>query len=439
LKRPLVFTVLLFAAACGPTTTSKPPPSDRFYYPTGLSFVRPAGSTDGFLYVASSNFDRRYDFGSVLAVDLAQIGLPALGAPGADLEPVQLTQLPIGDTGVAYIQSFAGEMEGFPLLNGGTRLFVPSRAEGQLIQAIDAQGPALACPNAQGERNCADTSLSLVANLESESGVPRAPQPFGVGISPQGDVYVTHLEAVDSPPTSDRDFRAYLVGLSAQDPQLTNESFVPMPTLASSIAVGSRYLFLSGRNSSRLGFHLVTLLDRNTDQQVQPLLEFDFRVADARGIALSSDEQRLYVAGRGPDTLLVIEVKGATTEAPLLRIVRAIPLRAQPNEVKLVPRPGQGDLVAVTCSTDGSLVLYDAEVGDLVAQLQVGAQPFSIAVDSKGPGARLYVSNFADGRVAVVDIPDLTQPRQARVVAHLGERQTCLTQPKDASCQGVVP
>jgi hypothetical protein len=37
------------------------------------------------------------------------------------------------------------------------------------------------------------------------------------------------------------------------------------------------------------------------------------------------------------------------------------------------------------------------------------------------------VSNFADGRVAVVDVPDLSAPQVARVVAHLGKQQLCLT------------
>jgi hypothetical protein len=33
------------------------------------------------------------------------------------------------------------------------------------------------------------------------------------------------------------------------------------------------------------------------------------------------------------------------------------------------------------------------------------------------------VSNFGDGRVAVVDIADLTQPQNARLVARLGRLQ----------------
>jgi hypothetical protein len=51
------------------------------------------------------------------------------------------------------------------------------------------------------------------------------------------------------------------------------------------------------------------------------------------------------------------------------------------------------------------------------------------------------VSNFQDGRVAVVDVPDLDAPRNARLVAHLGRQQLCLVRATDPSCGdgGVAP
>jgi hypothetical protein len=57
----------------------------------------------------------------------------------------------------------------------------------------------------------------------------------------------------------------------------------------------------------------------------------------------------------------------------------------------------------------------------------VGTQPFGLAVDQQGNAARLFVSSFGDGRVAVLEIPDLLRPQGLRLVTQLGKSQACLT------------
>ena len=93
----------------------------------------------------------------------------------------------------------------------------------------------------------------------------------------------------------------------------------------------------------------------------------------------------------------------------------------------------------MVCSSAGVLVIYDDERGDIVAQVEgVGLQPGSFTVDPRPNGARVYVSNFTDGRVAVIDLPDLDAPQGARVVARLGSSQVCLT--RGLNCDaGVSP
>jgi DNA-binding beta-propeller fold protein YncE len=440
-------------AACTPTDAVKPPPADRFYFPTGVAFARPAMAAEGVLYVASSNFDKRFDFGSVIAVDLAKVGLPAFpsAAGQAPASPaISVTDLGIAsDQQVVYVQSFAGQVGAYPLADGGTRLFVPSRAEGHLLQTIEASGASLSCyePPQGGGNNCISTAPSLVANQASATGLPRLSSPYAVGVSPEGIVYVTGLDAIDSPFGSTKAWQASMFEMSALSPRVKDDDspgvvdkgFFPAALPSSGVAVGSRYLFVAGRYNAHFDYRLVTLVDRVTHAITQPFLEQNFRVQDARGIALSSDEKRLYVVARYPDTLVVVAVNGAGTDAPALAIVHSVPLPEGPNEVQILQRPGRGDLVAVTCATAGKLVLYDADSGDLVKQVSaVGLQPYGIASERFALGARLFVTNFADGRVAVVDVP-YDEPQAAAVVARLGKPQICDVTPTDASCVGVVP
>jgi DNA-binding beta-propeller fold protein YncE len=76
------------------------------------------------------------------------------------------------------------------------------------------------------------------------------------------------------------------------------------------------------------------------------------------------------------------------------------------------------------------VAIYDPDVGQVVAQVSVGErsgtqspQPFGLAVQQQGTGARIFASNFGDGRIAVIDIADLGSPQLARLVAHVGVRQ----------------
>jgi hypothetical protein len=101
--------------------------------------------------------------------------------------------------------------------------------------------------------------------------------------------------------------------------------------------------------------------------------------------------------------------------------------------------------VVVSCSVDGSLAFYDDDLGQIAALVPgVGAVPFAIAVDRRGDDfARLYVSNFGDGRIAVVDVPlsiDAASGRLSpRIVAHVGMKQYCLLATDDRNCVDTTP
>lgn len=259
----------------------------------------------------------------------------------------------------------------------------------------------------------------------------------GGKIEPSTDVLVTHITQADTPLGSTQNPRGYLVKLRSDSMQITTDSFVNLGLGAShGVAVGSRWNFVSGRFVSPLA-NLIRLVDTSNGTVLSSGLESVFRVADARAIALSADERRVYVLGRSPDTLLVATIDDPQGENPRLQVVRGNPLPEAPNELVVLSRPGRGDLVAITCTNAGVLALYDDDVGDIVVQVpNLGIQPFGLAVDRRGSGARLFTTNFQDGRVAIIDIPDLNQPQGARVVAHIGAQQLCLIRPSDPSCGG---
>lgn len=425
-------SILVLAAAlvgCNEVGVGQPHPRGRLYHPTGIAFQPGAGG--GTLYVVSSNFDRRYTTGLLTAIDLGALGLPAFPAAAPDPVPV----LPLGGDprSEVLIRNFGGGLAALAR-PGGARLFVPSRDERSYLHVIEAQGAALDCDS--GGRSCTESGFSLEDPAYAPRGRPRAPQPFDVTVTRTGQVYVTHLQPADEPAGTGQNPSAYLVTLDGHHPAIDASSFIDLGGAAagSSVVAGSRYLYLSGRD---LGGDLVVRTVEPAERRINSaFLKQRYAIGEARGLALAEDERRLYVGGRRPDTLLVVEVSSATAETPTFRPVRALVTPAGLNDLEVIPRPSRGPLVVATCSEANTVIIYDEEAGQIVANLfDVGAQPFAVAVDRRGAGARLYVTNFGDGQVAVVDIPDLSHAHQARVVARLGDPQRCLLTPSSASCR----
>jgi hypothetical protein len=422
---------------------------------------------DGFLYVANANYDRRYDTGTLAALRLGGVaggrGLPAIESTGPSTDLGEIVDLG-GDFRQLTIQNFAGEMSGFLLQDQPrpvVRLFTPSRAEGDLLEVVDADGLNLTC--FVNGTNCINQALSLTALEGTSDGKPRAPEPAGVAVSSTGQLFVTHLRAADSPPKSNQNLQTFLVRTDAHLPgrQLVNpvfgrDDFISLgyasfnnaryagPSV-SSLAVGARFAYLSSRSIDSSGA-MVFLFDQ-TSNPLSPCmnsvfgcisnasLEAGYRTLEARGVGLGIDEttgseRRLYVATRVPDRLIVASIANPTASAPAMAVTRAIEVPDGPNEVAVIPRARRGDLVVVTSSTAGAVSIYDDDLGRLVAQIvSVGSQPFGLAVqrmvnrNSGAEAARIFVGCFGDGRIGIIDVPNLGRPSEAWLIGYLGTSQ----------------
>jgi hypothetical protein len=239
----------------------------------------------------------------------------------------------------------------------------------------------------------------------------------------------------------------------AKDPPISADSFVPIGVEPSGgIAVGARYAYLSGRlypvdSPSNVPTALRTVdLSSSPRLGLQLHLQEQFRSTDMRGVVLSADEERLFLVTRAPDELLVLKISNPQSDLPGLALVGSVPLPAGPDQARLIPRqPGRGSLLAISCSGANSVAFYDDETGNLATVVpDVGLQPFGLAVQTPANctsncGARVFVTNFGDGTVGVIDIRDVNVPAEARLVALLGQPQECLIdQNSPPNCPGVL-
>jgi len=486
-----LLTLLLLATACNKTLADRPPLPGRLYYPTGVAFVPPADGGVGRIYAASSNFDRRFSNGWVTSIDLSmvtdQLGrtVPPPGVPipppdgGSDQgRPVQFTNLATDAGSLVETESFAGIVTVDLLHN---QLFVPTRSAGELDQlaVMDVTpdgGPAMRCFFSGGSNCTLDAILVALAQTPGDVGYPAAPQPYSVtvappvvqpdgGVLPRGEIYLTSLRPASSPAQSTQNLQNYLVTLRQEDLQAAraayptrgayvppNSAYIPIGRGSSNSAAVDEtdaFLYVSGRvrfNSADPDV-LLRIVERESKLVAFPQLELVWASVEARGIQLRPSTltrpARLYLAVQSPAALLVVDVGRPVASGlpPILTLVRAVPLPEGPNDVQLIVRPGeQSPLVAITCYIDGSVVFYDDDLGQIGALVPgVGALPFAMAIDGRGPDwARVYVSTFGDGRIAMIDVPLSptigSQRFSPRLIGHLGTKQYCLVATDQSNC-----
>ena len=329
--------LLLLAVACNQDLKPRPPVDFRLYYPTGVAVVPPLDPDAGLgrLYVANSNFDRRFDVGWVTAVNLDQVRAPdgrSLPLPGGTMapppdggsdqgRPVQFTYLTPdgGSAPIVTIASFAGLAT---VDDAGTRLFIPSRSENDELAVMDITDPGdggapIRC-FFSGGTDCTVDSLRLaVLQDPGQIGIPAAPQPYSVTLSPDSDqIYVTHLRPASSPAQSVLNLENFLVTLHQADLDQARAAYqtdgpyaVPDSAFSSigrgasnSIVVTRDFLYVSGRAKlvATDPDVLLRVIDRSSNLIAYPQLQLVWASVDARALQLRPDGQRLYLAVDNP-------------------------------------------------------------------------------------------------------------------------------------------
>ncbi len=115
---------------------------------------------------------------------------------------------------------------------------------------------------------------------------------------------------------------------------------------------------------------------------------------DPTSLVLDDANHLLYVASENSDNVSVIDTS-------TLRRIGVIPVGVDVNA--LVADEGRGRVYAANSSTDSVFVV---EGGRVIKEIAVGHHPVDLALDPKTN--RLFVANYADGAITIVDENSLT-------------------------------
>ena len=429
------------ALGCTASAEQVKPPDDLLYFPTGAAIA----PDESHLFVTNANSELRYDSGSISVLALASVdqiasdwtrdGTARSGCfqDGANLEtlvcpaPVLLDET--RDQGVR-IGNFASELaiQDTNVGGGELRLITPTRGDPS-VAWIDWNGARLGCnANGEGFALCDDTHrLAFVLNNSDNPPLPE--EPFGVYADTAGEfAVVTHLTTgavtlIDSPRGGDARVTDISAGIFLPD---ATTGLRGATGVAGRTSGPSDILYVGSRTEDRIQTFTV---ERPVNAAPPFLIQGGFFFLDAvggsnggssdtRGMTFSRDGQRLYLVNRRPPSLQIYDTAVGPTGAPRNTPLGATDLCRQASTVT-VADAGDGERAYVTCFQDGQLYIVDPRgEGSVEAIVTVGRGPYSVVA---APGRKkLYVTNFLEDTIAVVDI-DPTSRLRNRVVLRIGE------------------
>jgi DNA-binding beta-propeller fold protein YncE len=412
-------------AGCAQSDLGTPPPKDGFYYPISVAALERPDSAP-VLYVVNSNFDLRYNRGTVLAVDLAKLGTISGRMPvNTAVDP---------DVGHVSIDHFGGEALLYtPRTRTGTeqRLFVTTRYE-HTLYSLNVDGPKIAC--ADGGQDCLGQGMKME---DPEDADRRMVDPFGMALDGE-DLWVGHLHVSDNPPDTGKDRVSYLARLNAERFDSLKLFDIGLAAVQG-VVRGPMGLYLAGRTltgteaTQSMAVRFVPIVDQapraTGDHSIenQDVVTGETSVYEARGVALSSDRNRLFVTTRSPAGLMVLDVTPEITTGEYVRPRNTILgfrlLPSGPSAMTVIARPGRRDLVAVSCTGSDAVAFYDDDLGEIAGLVSGIQEPYGmaqVALPGNVAGRRLFVVSFGNHTVDVVDIPDLSRPRTALITGQLG-------------------
>lgn len=393
-RRPLrwALAVAMLAAPLMGCGADFVPPRDTgtgVRYPVALA-VDPS---QRWLYAVGADFDRAYHGGVVAVVDTVQ---------GKIVEQGRVEVPPFASAALLDIDTDAAG-------KARRRLWVAARDDDS-VTMIDVQGgddttpPTLSC-GVEGFTDCAN-AWRIGGELSGDEDLGSDPIALAMQVGDDGS-RVLHVAAtgngkITPVKVADREGGGVLA------------TVLPGLNLGSGLAALlvaplSQRVYVADSRANRL--HAYGLGDDGKGG-LQPTTFTGVGLPRAsssefgRGVALSSDEGRVYVAYRSPNALLVIDVAPTATGEPHDVLVDVIGLGGRPAQVVVAPAgPGGRDLAYVSCFGTDDIWVVDPELRRVVDVIRLPHSPYALAIANvPGRGRLLYAALFSKHKIAVIPI-----------------------------------
>lgn len=424
-----------------PSNDGVDPPGNAFFYPVSVA-ASPSGN---WLYVTSSDFDLRYNGGTVAPLDLECVrerirnrehprcaALPSAppihcvadrDQPGAFVCEAQ--GFIRGDQ-VRRISPYAVDsaVAQYP---DRTRLYVAVRGDGSVTWFdLDDRG-GLDCGASGPLGLCADDHRVGSDAAQSPTAARLPPDPSSLSVDPaRGWVLVAHQTNEAGVPRASL-IRDGAVGGGGGSPVLLSVLNGLSPGLSSAVllprAAGSQERstwMLTSRSEASFTF-LQAYAGNGALRDASPFLYRSALIGitglagggDSRAVALDPDpsRHRAFVASRAPEALLTLRLDPANPTA--VNVADVLPVPAGPS--RLVVRVVDGRTLVLVVSFDARrITVIDPDERRVLGQVVTRRGPHQALLDPSPSQPFLYVVDFLDGALEVIDLRPPDDPASPR-------------------------
>ncbi len=463
---PIWAALALAAAACNLDNPGDDPPAANIYFPVAIGLSTATATTPArFLYLVNSNFDLRYNAGTVQAYDLDElnksIAKQCVNITGAKciIAPADV----LADE--VWIPSFAS---GMSISTSGQRLYIPTRADDALsfVDVDETSSHVLRCGESATRPRCALNYERGSDSVQNARRLRMPDEPVAVtsgsaadlaksGEIPLGGdfVMVAHrlgqvslfLDNGLSPSAASAGNGPVLTDVLANLPQeLTGIAFDPV----THFAYASVYDRTSGvaqaspKVLARVGVAGIAAAPDQSLLYNVGALQLDgisiFR--DTRALAFrSASPGEALVVSRDPAALLWVDIgqnPNATVAPGHVRTRLAVDLDQGPSRMTTGVLAGI-PVAVVSCFDAREIFVLQADTGAVLSIVHNLSGPFEVALDAVRQ--RLYVADFRASVVRVIDLSPIADantlggtvaaagstvaPTSAFVLATLGHRK----------------
>jgi len=459
-RRAACATLALMALSavwgCNIDNEGDTPSLGAVYFPNALSIsVQPDGSAPRFLFVASSNFDLRYNAGAVHAFSLDAIdeaidGCKTLGADDCIVSPGAV----LADE--VLVPSFTTAMDVTP---DGRTLLVTTRTGGSLRRIdIDPEADDAALeggnPVASKVLRCGDSNSRSCGRSLERGEDPRTGERWSLPDEPAALVTGQLSELTGD--SADEGVHYAVLAHQLGDLSLLIEREQPgggttleVASVLESLAPPSSAFVLTGiardpvtglfhvlRAGDSVLFRAGVTVDRNDDGDVIGTL-FDAgrvalragTVADVRALAFAPaiagegptwEQGRALLVSRSPSALVVADVDQTRNPVSSARVLRTVEVGVGASRLVRGTIAGRS-IAVVSCFDMRELHVVDLATMQTRAVVPNLSGPHALVLDEARE--RVYVADFRSSVVRIVDLSplsDASSDRPVRTIASLG-------------------
>ena len=394
----ITIQITIITALCSGCFESKgiDPPHDRFIYPVATAVT----NNGDYLMVVNSNFDLRYNAGTILMVDLQKVA-------DTDGNINNEADVILKDR-VLELGAYASDLK---LTPDGSRALIPVRGESAVL-VIDISNSGeihcgeeddLRCDDDHRIKSTEDFDLPIEPYMVTSADFTYLPNNNNQTVT-MG--FITHLAGGE----------VSLACLDKRTPPALIDVLDELPEAVSGIAVqpGTNILFVTSRREAKISRLRLVYGDAEFPCNRPYFYKLGTITVsglssgiDSRDVAFSPDGKYAFAANRSPDSLVIINT---SEEDPSNKVVSIVEVGAEPSLV--VPHMETDDdgneklYVYVVCYEANRIYVIDPERREKESIIITREGPHSLVFDPRRPKA--YITHFVENTIGVIDLKTRT-------------------------------